>query len=322
MRGRHFVVPRLLKNIPACGMIQKKGVIPMEIRVLKYFLMVAREENITKAAELLHLTQPTLSRQLMQLEEELGVKLFHRGKHRITLTEDGMLLRRRAEEIVSLSEKTKEDLRRKREQLAGKITIGSGELQSSQFLAELITSFQEQNPMVQFEFYSGNADNIKERIERGLLDMGLLQEPVDITKYSFIRTPVKERWGVLVRSDSELAAKESVRPEDLAGVPLIMPARENIQNELLNWLGADMEQLHVAASGNLQYNMAILARSQSSCVLTLDLDCSYNGLCFVPFSPKMETGTVLVWKKIQAFSPAVQAFMEHAKKCVLGINED
>ena len=175
----------------------------MELRVLKYFLMTAREENITKAASLLHLTQPTLSRQLIQLEDELGVKLFHRSRHRIILTEDGMLLRRRAEEIITLAEKTKDDFRHKQEYLGGNISIGSGELRSSRFLSQLIADFQKENPLVTFTIYSGNADNIKERIERGLLDAGLLQEPVDITKYSFIHTQIWEQWGILVREDSE-----------------------------------------------------------------------------------------------------------------------
>ena len=154
----------------------------MEIRVLKYFLLVAREENITKAANLLHLTQPTLSRQLMQLEEELGVQLFRRSKHRIILTEEGMLLRRRAEEIVALADKTKDDLQHREEQLTGSVAVGSGELQSSSFLTQLLTAFQEKNPLVSFTIYSGNSDNIKERIERGLLDVGLLREPGDISK--------------------------------------------------------------------------------------------------------------------------------------------
>ena len=170
----------------------------MELRVLKYFLMVAREESVTKAANLLHITQPTLSRQLMQLEEELGVKLFIRNKKHILLTEEGMLLRRRAEEIVTLSEKTREELSHSKEDLSGKINIGSGELRTSLFLAELIISFKKLHPLVEFEIYSGNADNIKERIESGILDIGLLQEPVDISKYDFMRTPFKEHWGLLI----------------------------------------------------------------------------------------------------------------------------
>ena len=291
----------------------------MELRVLRYFLMGAREENITKAANLLHLTQPTLSRQLMQLEEELGVTLFRRSKHRIILTEDGMLLRRRAEEIVSLAEKTKDDLRHKQDHLAGTIAVGSGELQSSRFLTQLIAAFQKENPLVSFRIYSGNSDNIKERIERGLLDIGLLQEPVDIAKYHFVRTPVQEQWGVLVRADAELAAKDRVSPADLAGLPLILPDRENVQNELLNWFGSLAEKLRITATGNLLYNLASLARDSGSCVLTLNLACHYDGLRFIPLAPGLESGTVLVWKKAQTFSPAAAAFIAYSKEYISGI---
>ena len=291
----------------------------MEIRVLKYFLLVAREENITKAANLLHLTQPTLSRQLMQLEEELGVQLFRRSKHHIILTEEGMLLRRRAEEIVALADKTKDDLQHREEQLSGTVAVGSGELRSSRFLAQLLTAFQTENPLVSFAIYSGNSDNIKERIERGLLDVGLLQEPVDITKYSFVRTPGREQWGILVRADSELAARESVSPADLAAVPLILPEREIVQNELLNWFGPYAEGLRITATGNLLYNLAALARDSGSGVLTLDLNCTYEGLRFIPLAPAMESNTVLVWKKTQTFSAAASALIEFSKKYISSI---
>ena len=202
----------------------------MELRVLNYFLMVAREENITRAAQLLHVTQPTLSRQLMQLEEELGVQLFHRGKHSVRLTEEGMLLRRRAQELVSLSEKTKQELQCREEVPAGEIAIGCGETKSMSLLSSSMVSFRERYPLVQFSIYSAIADDIKERIEKGLLDMGLLVEPVDISKYEYIRLPVKERWGVLVREDSPLARKASVTPEDLLDIPLIMSRREPVKN--------------------------------------------------------------------------------------------
>ena len=288
----------------------------MEIRVLKYFLLVAREENITKAANLLHLTQPTLSRQLMQLEEELGVQLFRRSKHRIILTEEGMLLRRRAEEIVALADKTRDDLQRRGEQLSGTVAVGSGELQSSRFLTQLLTVFQRENPLVSFSIYSGNSDNIKERIERGLLDIGLLQEPVDIAKYSFVRTPGREQWGVLVREDSELASRKSVSPADLAAVPLILPEREIVQNELLNWFGPYAEGLRVTATGNLLYNLASLVRAGGSSVLTLALDCSYEGLRFLPLSPALESNTVLVWKKAQTFSAAAAALIQFSEKYI------
>ena len=291
----------------------------MEIRVLKYFLLVAREENITKAANLLHLTQPTLSRQLMQLEEELGVQLFRRSKHRIILTEEGMLLRRRAEEIVALADKTKDDLQHREEQLTGTIAVGSGELQSSRFLTQLLTAFQEKNPLVRFAIYSGNSDNIKERIERGLLDVGLLQEPVDISKYSFVRTPCREQWGVLVRDDSELAARENVSPAELASVPLILPERESVQNELFNWFGSYAEGLHITATGNLLYNLASLVRASGGCVLTLNLDCTYEGLRFIPLSPPLESNTVLVWKKAQTFSAAAAALIKFSEKYISGM---
>ena len=185
----------------------------MEFRVLKYFLMVAREENITHAAELLHITQPTLSRQLIQLEEELGVKLFQRSRHRIILTEAGMLLRRRAEEIVSLTEKTREELRFETAQLTGKISIGSGELKTSRFLAELIASFHEEYPQVHFELYSGNSDNIKERIDQGILDIGLLVEPVDISKYNLCARLLRKPGAYLLTRIQSLPGKRKSLPK-------------------------------------------------------------------------------------------------------------
>ena len=139
---------------------------------------------------------------------------------------------------------------------------------------------------------------------------------MDIARYSFVRTPVREQWGILVREDSPLAVRSSVSPEDLAGVPLILPSRENVQNELLNWFGPFAEHLHITATGNLLYNLASLARDNGSCILTLNLDCTYEGLRFVPLSPEMESGTVLAWKKAQTFSPAASAFLEHARKSV------
>ena len=294
----------------------------MELRVLNYFLMVAREENITKAASLLHLTQPTLSRQLMQLEEELGVQLFTRSKHRMVLTDDGMLLRRRAEELVSLAEKTKEELQHQQKELSGKVYIGSGELQSSQFLAQLIFAFRQKHPLVQFELYSGHSDNIKERIEQGLLDVGLLQEPVDISKYDFLRTPMKEKWGVLVSEDCPLAQKEAVTPKDLAQAPLILPQRESVLNELTHWFGEYAHQIHAVATGNLEYNLAILARNHLGCVIAVKLDCQFDGVKFIPLSPKLESGTVLVWKKNTVFSPATTAFLQEAKEYLSGMKED
>ena len=186
------------------------GEIKMEIRVLKYFLTVAREESITKGAEILHITQPTLSRQLMQLEEELRVQLFIRGKNKIILTDEGMLLRRRAEEIVDLVGRTEKEFDEHDNLIGGEIFIGAGETNAMHTLADLIKEFNKEYPQVKYNLYSGNADDIKERIDKGLIDIGLLTEPVNIEKYDFIRLPNKEAWGVLMQKDSPLAKKEYI----------------------------------------------------------------------------------------------------------------
>ena len=285
----------------------------MELRVLKYFLMVAREENITRAAQLLHITQPTLSRQLMQLEEELGVQLFHRGKYSVSLTEDGMLLRRRAQEIVTLSEKTKKELQHREEMPAGEIAIGCGETKSMAVLSKKMVSFRQKYPLIQFSIYSAIADDIKERLEKGLLDMGLLTEPVDISKYAFIRMPDKERWGVLVREDSSLAEKDCVTPDDLRDIPLLMVRRELVRNELANWFGASYDQLEIAATYNLIVNAAFMVEQGLGVALCFDLGTVFENLRFIPLSPRMETGSVLVWKKNQTLSAAQSLFIQHIK---------
>ena len=283
----------------------------MELRVLKYFLMVAREENITKAAALLHVTQPTLSRQLMQLEEELGVKLFHRSRHSIILTEDGMLLKRRAQELVSLSDKTIQELSHKDYMLSGEISIGCGETKSMSFLSNHIRDFRQLHPLVQFNIHSAIADDIKERIERGILDIGLLTEPVNIGKYEFVRMPQKERWGILTRRDSALAEKDSICPEDLMGIPLLMVRRELVKNELANWFGDYYEQIQIASAYNLIINAAAMVKSGVGVALCFDLGTNYyDDLRFVPLTPVLETGSVLVWKKNQAMSKAITQFIQ------------
>lgn len=287
----------------------------MEIRVLSYFLMVAREENITRAAALLHITQPTLSRQLMQLEEELGVQLFRRSNHSITLTEEGILLRRRARELVALAEKTKQELRQE-EQLGGEIAIGSGEYQNSRLLSEILAAFHQKYPDVKYEIYSGNSDNIKERIERGVLDIGFLLEPVDVGKYEFIRSPMEEEWGVLVSENSDLASKEYVTPADLAPRPLIFARRDLVKREITNWFGEYAEGIQVVASGNLPYNLAAMGRQDIGVFLNLKLDCQYVGMRYIPLYPKLTSHTVLAWKRNQAMAYTVRIFIDFAKKYI------
>lgn len=285
----------------------------MELRVLKYFLAVAREENITKAAALLHLTQPTLSRQLMQLEEELGVQLFRRSRYHIELTEDGMLLRRRAQELVDLAEKTTREFTMRETELMGEIAIGAGETRSMSFISRAMVSFRENYPKVTFRIFSANADDVKERLDTGLLDMGLLTEPVDVGRYAFCRMKERDRWGVLVRLDSPLAGLDSVTPDDLEQVPLIISGRERVQRELANWFGDRWERLQIAASFNLILNAANMVRYGVGTALSFDLNFSFDDLRFIPLSPTMDTGTVLVWKKDQVLTPAVEAFHQHIK---------
>ena len=220
----------------------------MELRTLKYFLTVARAENFTRAAELLHITQPTLSRQLMQLEEEVGAQLFNRLSRKITLTQAGLILRRRAEEIVGLVQKTEKEISTCDEMVEGEISIGAGELYAVQYLPPLIKSFREIYPNVTFEIYTGNADQIKERIEDGLTDIGVMLEPVSIEKYEFIRLKDCERWVVLMPPDDPLTAKSAISPQDLAGKNVFMVSRGTVRNEIASWFGTALRILSLPAA--------------------------------------------------------------------------
>lgn len=286
----------------------------MELRVLKYFLTVAREENITKAANLLHITQPTLSRQLMQLEEELGIKLFHRGRHNIMLTEEGMLLRRRAQEIVDLTDKTEKELAYGVETVSGEISIGCGETQNMKPLCEMIAAFQEKYPEVVFHIYTAIADDVTERLENGVLDMGLLLEPVEISRYHFVRMPLEEKWQVLMRKDCPLAEKERISPSDLAGVPLIIARRQSVRNLLENWFGNVAEKMRIASTCNLSHiNQSIMVESGIGAALVMDFSCNDQTLCLRPLDPDIVSGCVLVWKKNQVLPLALTRFIDYMK---------
>ena len=286
----------------------------MEIRVLRYFLMTAREENITRAAELLHITQPTISRQLMQLEEELVTKLFERSSHSIRLTEDGMLLRRRAQELVQLADSVEKEFRHSKEEMSGTISIGSGETGSMQELAEIIRDFQEKYPLVQYDLYTATADEIKERLDKGLLDIGLLTEPVDIMKYSFIRMKRKEKWGILVRRDSKLAEKMSIGPSDLLDVPVFLAHRALVKNEIEGWFGDYYDQVQIAGTYNLINNAAVMVRNHIGVAFCFQLQSQFDDLTYIPIEPQIETGAVIVWKKAQIVSRTTHQFISFLKE--------
>ena len=295
----------------------------MEIRVLRYFLTVVREESITKAAEVLHITQPTLSRQLSHLEEEVGVTLFTRGARKITLTNDGILLRRRAEEILQLVDKTEKELAEQDEQVEGKISIGCGEIASVQLLPKLFQSFREKYPQVSFDIFTATADLVKEQMEKGLLDMGLLLEPIDVEKYEYIRLKKKDQWVVLMRPEDPLAQKESITPQDLYSLPLILPRRTSVQSELANWFGDSFDQLHVAFTSNLSTNGAIMVSSGLANSLVIEGSIPFldqSKITSRPLSPPLTATSILAWRRGQPFSLATSKFIAHAK-CFLGMEQ-
>lgn len=295
----------------------------MEIRVLRYFLTVVREESITKAAESLHITQPTLSRQLAQMEAEIGVKLFNRGTRKITLTNEGILLRRRAEEILQLVDKTEQELLEQEEQVEGKITTGSGEIASVQLLPDLFASFHQKYPRVTFDLYTATADQVKEQMNQGLVDIGLLLEPINIEKYDFIRLGMKETWVVVMRSDDPLTAKSYITADDLTDKPLILPRRINVQRELASWFGDYYEQLHVLFTSNLNTNAAIMVNSGLAYSLSIEGSLPFwdqTKITYRPLYPLLTATSVLAWKKGQPFSPAATKFIAHVK-CFWGIDK-
>ncbi|MBO6438773.1 LysR family transcriptional regulator [Enterococcus faecalis] len=292
----------------------------MELRVLRYFLMVAREENITKAAHALHVTQPTLSRQMAQLEEELGAKLFNRKSHNIELTEEGVLLRRRAQEIMQLSEIIKDELSGSGEELSGKVAIGAGELKSMDQLADIIAEFHEVYPKVEFELYSGNVQGIKFQMDQGLLDLGLLIEPVEIEKYDFLRMTQAERWGALIPDNNKLAKLSAITASDLKNQPLIVSKSSSMRSELKSWFGDFGQELNIVNTYNLLYNSAMLMRKNVGIGLSLELHSQYEGLTFIPLEPELKLTSVLVWKSNQVFSPATTKFIDFSKKYLKSIS--
>ena len=293
----------------------------MELRVLKYFLSVARTGSITAAAHTLHVTQPTLSRQLQDLEYELGKKLFVRGSHHVSLTRDGMLFRQRAEEIMEIVAQTEAEFHTGSRTLAGDVHIGGGESAALSPLAEIIGGFREDFPQVRFHLYSGNSEDVTARLERGILDFGILIQPVDISRYDNLPLPIGDIWGLALRRDHPLAKRKTIRPCDLADIPLLL-SRQIFHNEKLNdpvasWLGEWGERINVAGTYNLIFNAALLVRAGVGCALTLDNlinATSQSDLCFRPLTPKLEAGLDIVWKKNRIFSDAAEKFLERMKE--------
>ena len=288
----------------------------MEIRVLRYFLAIAREETITGAANYLHMTQPTLSRQIRDLEEELGQKLLVRGSHKVKLTPEGMLFRKRAEEIISMVDKTEAEFTSMEQTISGDIYIGGGETDAVRLIAKIIKDIQNAYPGIHYHLYSGNAEDVTERLDKGLLDFGILIEPADFSKYDSVKIPAKDVWGVIMRKDSPLARKASIQKEDLRNIPLIC-SRQVMQHgrsgEFAEWFGKDFESANVVTTFNLFYNAAIMVDAGIGYAVSIDKlanTTESSSLCFRPLEPQLESGLVIVWKKYQIFSSAASLFLE------------
>lgn len=284
----------------------------MELRVLQYFLAVAQEQSISAAAQSLHLTQPTLSRQLRELEDELGKQLMIRGSRKITLTEEGMLLRKRAEEILDLVSRTEREVTQSDEAIAGDVYIGTGETDGVRQLARVAKQIQQDYPDVRFHIVSGDAVDVCDRLEKGLLDFGVLLGDIDRTRYNYLPLPMKDTWGVLMRRDSPLAGQQTVSPAQMWDKPLILSRQVDNKSGLYRWLGKEPTQLNTVATYNLIYNASLMVDEGMGYAFTLDklVNTIGSNLCFRPLQPKLELGMHLVWKKSQVFSKAAGLFLD------------
>ena len=285
----------------------------MEFRVLKYFLATARTENISRAAAELNLSQPALSRQLMDLEEELGVKLFFRSKRRTTLTEAGYLLKKRAEELNLLMEKTVDEISNSREGVSGNIRIGCGETAGMRIIARAIYDLQKDFPYIHYHLYSMDYSGVKEGLEKGTLDFGFLIQSEPPSYYQYIELAHKDTWGVIMRKDSPLARLEKISAEDLNGLPLIMSQQSLAQKELLNWFGKDECALNIVATYTLIYNASIMAEEGIGYVIALDRLINLQGdsvLTFRPIYPPQTCRNFFIWKPHQIFSRAASLLLE------------
>lgn len=291
----------------------------MEFRVLRYFLAVAREESITGAAKALNVSQPTLSKQLMDLEESLGKQLFIRGNRRIALTEEGTLLRKRAQEIMELVDKTEAEIGGVDEVISGDLYIGGGETDAMRLIARSVKKLQQEQPHIQYHLYSGNAEDVMERLDKGLLDFGVIIGSAQIQQYDYLRLPATDTWGLLMKKDSPLASLDCIRPEHLLGLPLLCSRQALAGNELSGWLQEGSNHQNIVATYNLIYNAALMVEEGIGYALCLDKlvnTSNVSFLCFKPLEPRLEAPLYIVWKKYQVFSKAAERFLKELQETI------
>lgn len=297
----------------------------MELRVLQYFLAIAREQSISGAAEFLHISQPTLSRQIKDMEEELGKQLFIRGNRKIELTEEGMLLRKRAEEIINLTKKTEKEIRNADSEITGDIYIGAGETAAIEIIAKAAARLKEQHPSIHYHLSSDDAIDILEQLDKGLIDFGMIIGDIDKAKYDFQQLPVKDSWGILMRKDAPLAKKEYVEASDLKNEPLIISRQVNDNHNISNWFPKGLSKCNITSTYNLVYNATYMAAEGNGYILTLDHLINTTGdshLCFRPLYPKVETEIYIIWKKYQMFSKAAEEFLKVLQTIINQMNQE
>lgn len=288
----------------------------MEIRVLRYFLEIAREENMTRAAQRLHISQPSLSRQMKELEEELGKKLFTRSSYSIHLTDEGMLLRKRAEDLLAMADKITNEFQTMDDITGGDIYIGCAESYLIKYLAQAVRQLNQSYPSIHYHITSGDTAIVAERLDRGLFDMAFIVEPPDLSKYNYLKVPESDTWGVLMRKDCPLAQKSTIQLEDLVSYPVFC-SEQSVKMDLPRWCGEKVDQLQIMATFNLSNNSAVFVREGLGVALTFDKlieTTSDSPLCFRPIIPQLHTQMYVIWKKYQVFTPVAQLLLDELKK--------
>ncbi len=284
----------------------------MEIRILRYFLEIAREENMSRAAENLHISQPSLSKEMKKLEEELGKKLFRRGSACMKLTDEGMLLRKRAEDILEMTDKTIAEFHSLDELNGGDIYIGCAESYQVKYIAGAVGKFREKYPLFRYHITSGGTEQVTEKLDKGLFDFAVIVEPPDLSKYNYFEIPECDKWGLLMRKDNPLAENQTIRIDDLQGIPLIC-SEQSIREDIPRWCGEKADSLIFSGTVNLFYNGSVFVRERLGCMLTFDkLACTGTDseLCFRPLEPPLENKMYIIWKKYQIFTPIAEKFMQ------------
>ncbi|MCD2491745.1 LysR family transcriptional regulator [Lacrimispora sp. NSJ-141] len=287
----------------------------MEIRVLRYFLETARTGNISRAAETLHISQPTLSKQIKDLEQELGKKLFRRGSSSVSLTDEGMLLRKRAEDILDMVDKTTDEFKALNNIMGGEVHIGCAESHQIKYLARALKHFKEKYPLFRYHITSGNTEQVAERLDRGLIDFAVIVEPPNLSKYNYLEVPETNTWGLVIRKDDPLAQKEKICADDLTDLDLIC-SQQAMQADIPRWCGEKTDMLNLSGTINLAYNGSVFVKEGLGYMLTFDKLTNVgedSELCFRPLIPPLETKMYVIWKKYQVFTPIAELLLEELK---------